>query len=395
MRGLVIDGDARLGRIALVLSLAATLLALAARDASAFTLKLVFPDGQAITHGSACGGSGCSARGDERFETDAAGEIGLPGSPSTVEYRREGIALTLAPPGTASGSLPVSSGAATITLPRVLSPGAPAVDAVESDLIARINEVRAAQGLALAQLNHRLTAAADLQAAWLVRNGVTWEQVSLMHVGPYETTLGFRRGEVSFPNPIDGGEVAEVGASAQDALADWLDSPEHRATLLAPGMQLIGAARAGAFVVVQVHPPCAGCEQAGPGVRSADYTPPPALGPATAPSVFSAPSAQTGGSSGPSSASACGREHLVVRRLADRERRVRVRIRASCLRPGADYALVVRQNATGHMLATRAIARAGGVTLRLRPSSHARSLRVKLKRDGRAVVARSLALRRR
>ena len=57
--------------------------------------------------------------------------------------------------------------------------------------------------------------------------------------------------------------------------------------------------------------------------------------------------------------------------------------------------LVVRQNATGRVLVGRRITRAGRVTLRLRPTRRARSLRVKLKRDGRAITARSLSLRRR
>jgi hypothetical protein len=288
--------------------------------------------------------------------------------------------------------VPVVGDRATTVLGHLLVPGAPEVDVVESDLLARINEARAGEGIALAQLNHRLAASADLQAAWLVRSATTWQQLSLLHVGQYETTLGFRRAEVSFPAPSTGGEVAAVGATAAEALSDWLASPQHRATLLAPGEQLIGVARANAFVVVQLHPPCAGCERAGTGVRSDVFTAPPALAPASAPS---ASAGATTASGAVSAAPACGRESLSVRRLADRRRRVRVRVRVQCLRPGSSYALLVRQNATGRVLATRRVAHAGAVTLRLRPSRRARSVRVKLKRDGRAIVARSLALRRR
>jgi uncharacterized protein YkwD len=398
MRGLVTDGArhgrAWLGRLALALSLAVTLLALAVRGAQAVTLKIVFPDGQPMTYGSACGGSGCIDRGEGLFETDDAGEIELPGQPLTVEYRRDGIALAQAPPGTASGTAPVAGTRVTAVLPHMLVPGAPEVDVVESDLLARINEQRAAQGVAPAQLNHRLAAAADLQAAWLVRSAMTWQQLSLLHVGQYETTLGFRRAEVSFPGPTKGGEVAAVGATAAEALSDWMSSPQHRATLMAPGEQLIGVGRAGAFVVVQTHPPCADCERAGTGARSDEFTPPPALAPASPPSALT--SATTASSAvSATAAPACGREVLSVRRLADRRRRVRVRIHMQCLRPGSSYALLVRQNATGRVLATRRVARAGSVTLRLRPTRRARSLRVKLKRDGRAIVARSLSLRRR
>ena len=152
-------------------------------------------------------------------------------------------------------------------------------------------------------------------------------------------------------------------------------------------------------MVVQTHPLCAGCEQAGTGVRSSTVTPPPTLAPVPAGGTHIAAGAAgaTGVSTGSSlaAAPACGRERLTVRRLADRRQRVRVRVGVQCLRPGRGYALLVRQNATGRVLATRRISRAGGVTLRLRPTRRARSLRVELKRDGRAIAARSLSLRRR
>ena len=56
-----------------VLSLAAGMVASAAADAGAVTLRLAFPDGQPMTHGSACAGLGCLASGrgaavDERGE---------------------------------------------------------------------------------------------------------------------------------------------------------------------------------------------------------------------------------------------------------------------------------------------------------------------------------------
>ena len=400
MRGHVIDGarhrGSRLRRVALVVSLAAAVvLALAARDARAFTLRLAFPDGQPMTHGSACGGAGCLSRGEAMFDTDDAGEVELPGQPQTVEYRRDGIDLSQAPPATASGSLPAVGDRATATMLHLLLPGAPEVDAVESDLIARINEARAAEGLKRAQINHRLAASADLQAAWLARSELPLNRLDLLHVGQYDTTLGFRRAEVSFPGPTQGGEVAATGASNAEAVGDWLASGSHRATLLAPTAGLIGAARAGGFLVVQTHPLCENCEQAGAGVRSNEVTPPPPIAPPAAFAPAAGTSAGTSGSSVAGSAAACGRERLRVWRIADRRGRVRVRAQTRCLRPGARYALVVRQNEIGKLLAQRRITRAGRVTLRLRPSRSARSLRVKLKRDGRAVVARTLSLRRR
>ncbi|MEY2514437.1 MAG: hypothetical protein QOJ89_1795 [bacterium] len=403
MRGLVIDGARHRSRcIVVLLSLAAAagLPALAARDAGAFTLKLAFPNGQPMTYGSACAGSGCLEHGVGLSGTDDAGEVDLPGQPKDVEYRRDGIDLSQAPPGTASGGMPVVADSATVTMAHLLLPGAPEVDAVESDLVARINEARVAEGLTPAQINHRLAASADLQAAWLARSAMPFDRLDLLHVGQYDTTLGFRRAEVSFPGPTQDGEVAATGASNAEAVGDWLASPLHRATLLAPGAALIGAARAGGFLVVQTHPPCANCEQAGTGVRSDDVSPPPPLSPlspatAAGASGTTSGSGASGGAGDAGSAPPCARELLAVRRLADRRQRVRVRVDTECLRPGARYSLLVRQNATGKMLVTRRITHAGRVTLRLRPSRRARSLRVKLKRDGRAVGARTLSLRRR
>ncbi len=65
------------GRLALLLSLAAAAMLSDAGDAAAFTLKLNLADGQPMTYGSACLGSGCLARGDGVATTDAGGEIVL------------------------------------------------------------------------------------------------------------------------------------------------------------------------------------------------------------------------------------------------------------------------------------------------------------------------------
>jgi cysteine-rich secretory family protein len=428
MRGVDMDvGRARRAwgqRRALVLALAVVFAVLfAARDASAYTLTLTFPDGEPMTYGSACGGAGCLARGDDLRPTNAAGEVVLAGRPRAVEYRRDGIALLQAPPGAAAGRLAATGDRDSVLLPRLLAGAAPATDAAEFDLVARVNEARDADGLPLAQLNDRLAASADLQAAWLARNAITWSQPQLMHIGPFATTLAFRHAEVSLPDPGVGSEVAEVGGSSAEALADWMASPPHRASLLQPGPLLIGAARAGSFIVVQTHPPCAGCAQAGSGAWTAPTAPSPA-GPeqppaATAPRPAGAarppagaarppagaarppagaarppaPPARTAGTGDVAGSPACTRERLAVRRLAGDRRRVRARVRATCLRPGHRYVLVVRRNRGGHVLASRTVDRAGAMTLRLRPASRARSLRFELRRDRRAVAARSLSLR--
>jgi uncharacterized protein YkwD len=385
--------------VALVLALAAGFGLHAAGGAAAFTLKLVFPDGSPMTYGSACAGEGCLQRGDRLQPTDADGEVVLADGPGrAIEYRREGIALARVPPGTASGRLVAIGERTTVVLSRLLAGSAPGVDPAESDLVARLNEARAADGLPLAQLNAPLSAAADMQAAWLTRSGVTYERPDLFHVGPFDTTVSFRRGEVSLPDPAVGGEVAEAGAAnAGEAVSDWLASEPHREQVLAPGRLLIGVGRVSGFIVVDTHPPCAGCEQAGPGIRAAGPLPPPAAAAPGALRPVAASPAPTATMPVATSrvadrARSCGREQLRVRRLGDRDGRLRLRVRTSCLRH-ARYALIVREGTSGRVLRTREISRAETMTLHLRPSRTARSLRIELRRNDRAVVARAVPLR--
>jgi uncharacterized protein YkwD len=377
-------------RVALVLSFAAGFVLHASGEAAAFTLKLVFPDGRPMTYGTACSGDGCLQRGDRLETTDADGEVVLGYGPGrAVEYRRDGIALARVAPGAASGRLVALGARATVVLPRLLTGSAPAVDAGESDLVARLNAARAAKGLPLAQLNARLSAAADLQAAWLTRSTAMFERPDLFHTGPFDTTMGFRRGEVSFPDAV-GGEVVEAGATSPgEAVADWLASPSHRDQVLAPGRMLLGVGQVGSFVVVDTHPPCNACEQAGPDA-SVIGAPPPAR-PATAAPPAHTATTPAGGAADP--ARSCGREQLRVRRLDDRDGRLRLRVHMSCLRR-APYALIVRQGTSGRVLRRRHIARAETLTFRLRPSRGARSLRIALQRTGRTVAAHTMWLRR-
>ncbi|MEA2219791.1 MAG: hypothetical protein QOJ35_2417 [Solirubrobacteraceae bacterium] len=375
-------------RIAMALSLAAILVACAAGPAEAFTLRLVFPDGRPMTYGSACNGTGCLDAGSDVRTTDAHGAIELgDGGPRTIEYRRDGIALAQAPVGVASGTLVAAGDGASVVLARLLVGSAPAVDAVESDLVAQINDARAAEGLPAAQINPRLSAAADLQATWLVQSGVAATEPDRFHDGPFDSTMAFRLGEVSFPQPERGREVVAAGGTPEQALSDWMGSPPHREQLLEPGQLLIGAGMVGSFVVVETHAPCAGCEQMGTGTRMG-AVPPPAPQPAPPPPAAASP---TTGSAAPRPS--CGREQLHVRRLRERAGRVRVRVSTQCLRPGAGYVLIVRRGRTGPMLRTRRIVRAGTLTFRLRPAQAGHLLRIKLKRDGRAIVAQSLSLR--
>lgn len=386
-------------RVMLVVPLATAVVLWVCTDAPATTLKLVFSDGQPMTYGSACSGEGCLVRGAGVQSTDAAGEVVLADAPDrVVEYRRDGIALMDVPLGVASGRLLAVGERATVVLARMLLAGEPAVDAVESDLVARINAERGARALAPAVLNTRLSAAADLQATWLNGSSPGLPLPLLSHIGPFGSTLSFRLGEVSFPEPAGGAEVAAAGLSSPEAISAWMASEPHRDQLLAPGALLIGVAKVGSVMIVTTHPPCAGCEPlpagSGPGAlgpdgRALGGTPasggtPAGLGTPASPAASAV--AGSGGRAG----SSCGDEGLGVRRLRARNGRLRLRVAVRCLRSGARYTLSVSQRPSRSILATRKIDGRGPITLALRPSRRTRTLRISLKRGRRVVAGRSV-----
>ena len=346
------------------------------------TLKFVFSDGQPMTYGSACSGEGCMQRGIGLEPIDDAGEVLLADRPDRlVEYRRYGVDLGQAPEGT-SGRVRADGERATVALPRLLFGSAAAVDAVEADLVSRINAERGVRGLALTRLDTRLSAAADLQATWLNSGAAGLVLPVLSHVGPFGSSLSFRLAEVSFPEPTFGSESLAAAATPADALAMWLGSALHHDQVLAPGALLIGVAAVGNVIVVTTHPPCDVCEPAAPAGAAPGGTLA-APGARALPGGTPAASANAG-----SGAASCGAEQLRVRRQAGG--RVRLRVRVGCLRTGAGYKLTVMQLPSHRIIRTRRISRPGTLTLALRPSRATRTLRVKLKRNGRIVAARSI-----
>jgi hypothetical protein len=118
------------------------------------------------------------------------------------------------------------------------------------------------------------------------------------------------------------------------------------------------------------------------------------VAPAPAATAHAKPGAATrgGGSSGSGGASSsCRAERLTVRRLRALHGRLRLRVGVQCLRSGATYRLSVLQRPSRSILRTRRVRAAGAMTLSLRPSRTTRSLRIKLKRNGRAVAERSVS----
>ena len=323
------------------------------------------------------------------------GEVRLAAAPDAIaEYRRDGIDLSVAPAGVAAGQAHTAGGRTTVVLPRMLQGTAPAVDAIETEIVTRINQARRAQGLAPAQLDARLSTAADLQATWLSANGVDLILPLLSHIGPFGSTISFRLGEVSFPRARerrgDRRGRHHAGRGAVD-VAGVLAAPRCRAGAggaadrRRPGRQRHRGRHARAV---------RGLRGAGTrrGARGASGSPTGGSG-AGGPGAQGAPA--TPGTEGAAGhAASCGAERLRVRRLRPRHGRQRVRVTVGCLRPGAGYTLAVLQRPSRKRLARRTIAGAGTITLALRPARGARALRIKLKRNGRAVAARTIAPRR-
>jgi hypothetical protein len=352
-----------------------------AAHASAYTLRLTFPDGAPMTYGSACSGLGCLQREDDIRRTNDAGEIALGPARGVVEYRRDGIALAQAALGVASGTVVAGPADATVILPRVLIGSAPDIDAAELGIVTRVNESRAGSGLPDAQLSPRLSAAADQQATWLAQSQTLVSQPERFHLGPFDSTVAFRLAEASMPAPDNAGEVVEAGGSPDQVVSDWMASDVHRAILLEPGRRLLGIGRVGSFTVVETHAPCAGCDQ--PASATAPVAPP-------APPPRPQPTAGSSAVVRP----LCAGEVLRIVRLRNLAGRVRLRVTTGCLRAGSSYELTVRRGSAGRLLAARRIAGAGTISVAMRPPRRTPTLRIKLKRGGTAVIARTLRLHR-
>jgi hypothetical protein len=263
--------------------------------------------------------------------------------------------------------------------------------------VARINAERAARALPLAALNTRLSMAADFQATWLTINAVGLTLPVLSHIGPFGSTLPFRLAEVSFPEPGGGAEIAAAGLTAADALSYWMASGPHADQILAPGPLLIGVAQAGSVIVVTLHPPCAGCEREPPAGSSAGVLGPGgqvAPGGPASPGTLATPGTSAVSGSGDRAGGSCGRERLRVRRLRTRNGRLRLRVTVRCARAGARYTLSVVQRPSRTLLTRRKLPASRATTLALRPARTTRTLRIKLKRNGRVVAAQSVNRRR-
>ncbi len=158
----------------------------------------------------------------------------------------------------------------------------PAQAQESSDLLGRINALRAAHGLPALSLNGALGVAAQQQAQWIVDNG----QISHTHPdgsGPRTRALNAGYPSTNVGENIYGG----TNATAGDAWTFWLNSAIHFNTMISPYFNELGIGIArgswgAAYVFVfggaGAPPPSANSNSNGAGAASAPAGPPPYVG---------------------------------------------------------------------------------------------------------------------
>lgn len=109
-----------------------------------------------------------------------------------------------------------------------------APDAVAQDMLARLNDIRAAERLQPLVLDRRLMAAADDHAQYLSTTG------DVGHRGRNGDDLAARLDEFGYRYRAGAENVAAGQPSVQDVVADWMDSAGHRKNILLPQVQDLG-----------------------------------------------------------------------------------------------------------------------------------------------------------
>lgn len=144
-------------------------------------------------------------------------------------------------PGGVSSTVPnpLPSVPVQLTLPALPDATAPAHDATEAWLLARVNDERAALGRAALSQSGSLNRAADAYARHLLATG-QFSHDALF--GP-----GVRALDQGWPVPGGGGvgEVLALAPSRETALGTWKGSSGHWTLLMGPGADVTGVARAG------------------------------------------------------------------------------------------------------------------------------------------------------
>ncbi|MGH2500710.1 MAG: CAP domain-containing protein [Candidatus Limnocylindria bacterium] len=114
------------------------------------------------------------------------------------------------------------------------------LDAVESELLGLINELRAARGLAELKVSGALVASSQWLSADMAANDY-FSHTSLDGRSPQQ-----RMADAGYPAfaTSTGEDLAAGQLSAREVLQSWIDSPAHLAVLLDPGFRAAGIGRA-------------------------------------------------------------------------------------------------------------------------------------------------------
>jgi uncharacterized protein YkwD len=134
---------------------------------------------------------------------------------------------------------PVPSAPVQLTLPSLPDAVAPAHDANEAWMLARVNDERAALGRAPLRQSGSLNRAADVYARHLLATG------QFSHLALFDPWV--RVVDQGWPVPGGGGvgEVLALAPSKESALTAWKQSPGHWTLLMGPGADVTGVGVAG------------------------------------------------------------------------------------------------------------------------------------------------------
>ncbi|MEU9554062.1 CAP domain-containing protein [Streptomyces fumanus] len=127
------------------------------------------------------------------------------------------------PTATGSAPAPATTGAAT---PRPAESAAARSAGPEAQVLALVNEERAAAGCAPLTADDRLTRAADAYSDAMAGSGV------LSHTGPDGSTMASRVEAAGYAWSALGENIARGQADAASVMESWMNSPGHRANIL-------------------------------------------------------------------------------------------------------------------------------------------------------------------
>lgn len=113
------------------------------------------------------------------------------------------------------------------------------LDAFATEMLAAVNQERAAEGLAALSWDDRLAQAAADHAQDMIDNDF------FSHTGSDGSDVGQRVTRVGYQWSWVGENIARGQTSINQVMTDWMNSPGHRANILHESFTQIGAVRVG------------------------------------------------------------------------------------------------------------------------------------------------------